>query len=236
MSNEVSADIEAIADDLRYFEALINDDAKSLQARILEAVDATPNPYEHLKAVTGVLVDSQAQLSARVKVLEQALLGKSWPKTTIDALSPRPVAEHNYASQSQVDVSIESFGDGTNMYGIEYTAEGLAYSWSGPAPEIVFDVPVLRDTEKVFRLGFISAMDDDDLLKETQILIDGKSQSVELDFDGQSRGLCCCVPVDEGSRATRIEIKLLRTASPAEQGNGNDQRKLGLAITGYKIT
>ena len=235
MNSEERGEIEAMAEDLRYFNALVKDDAQSLQARIFAAVEASANPYDHLKAVTGVLVENQAQLSARIKVLEQVLLGKSGNALNSPAMD-EPIAEHNYAAQAQVEVSAETFGGCQNMYGVEHTAEGLAYSWTGPAPEMVFDVPVLRDVEKVFRLGFISAMDDDELLKEAQILVDGESQQVELDFDGQTRGLRCILPIREGSRASRIEVKLLRTLSPAELGKGDDMRKLGLAITGYKVT
>lgn len=234
MNSEEGSEIQAMAEDLQYFDALVKDDAQSLQGRIIQAVEASANPYDHLKAVTEVLVENQAQLSARIKVLEQVLLGKSWAGLNSPMMA-QPVAEHNYAAQVQVEVSAEAFGGYQNMYGVEHTAERLAYSWTGPSPEIVFDVPVLRDVEKVFRLGFISAMDDDELLKEAQILIDGKAQQVGLDFDGQTRGLRCILPVREDSRATRIEVKLVRTLSPAELGKGSDERKLGLATTGYKV-
>ncbi|WP_346839859.1 hypothetical protein [Microbulbifer sp. SAOS-129_SWC] len=234
MNSGKGGDIEMLAEDLRYFDALVKDDAQSLQARIIEAVEASPNPYDHLKAVTGVLVENQANLGARIKVLEQVLLGKSWAGIDTAEIS-QPVAEHNYAPQAQVDVSAETFGQCQNMYGVEHTPEGLAYSWTGPSPEIVFDVPVLRDVEKVFRLGFISAMDDDELVKEAKILVDGETQQVEMDFDGQTRGLCCALPVRKDSRASRIEVKLIRTLSPAELGKGDDKRKLGLAITGYQV-
>ncbi|WP_428821448.1 hypothetical protein [Microbulbifer sp. MCCC 1A16149] len=235
MSSSERDGVEALAEDLRYFEALVKDDVQILQAKVIDAIEASANPYDHLKAVTDVLVENQSQISARVKVLEQVLLGKTVLNTSGTAMS-QPVAEHNYAPQAQLDVSAAVFGDSQNMYGVEYTPEGLAYSWTGPAPEIVFDVPVLRNVDKTFRLGFISAMDDDELLKEAQILVDGAAQQVDLNFDGQTRGLVCLIPANEGSRATRIEVKLVRTLSPAELGKGEDQRKLGLAVTGYQVT
>ncbi|WP_406827631.1 hypothetical protein [Microbulbifer sp. ARAS458-1] len=234
MSSIERGEVEAMADDLRYFEALVKDNAQALQARVLAAVEASANPYDHLKAVADVLVENQAQMSARIKILEQVLLSKAVVEARTPAMA-QPVAEHNYAPQARVEVSAAVFGENQNMYGVEYTPEGLAYSWTGPAPEIVFDVPVLRNVDKVFRLGFISAMDDDELLKEAKILVDGQAQQVDLDFDGQTRGLTCRVPASEGARATRIEVKLVRTLSPAEIGNGEDQRKLGLAVTGYRV-
>nr|WP_010130605.1 hypothetical protein [Microbulbifer agarilyticus] len=234
MSNKRGENVEGLAEDLRYFDALVQDDAQSLQSRVINAVEASANPYDHLKAVTNVMVENQAQLSARIKILEQVLLGNSGVATEAPVMS-QPIAEHNYAPQAQVEVSAEVFGENQNMYGVEYTPDGVAYSWTGPAPEIVFDVPVLRDVEKVFRVRFISAMDDDELLKEAQIFVDGQSQQVELDFDGKSRGLFCAVPVKEGAKATRVEVKLIRTLSPAELGKGDDMRKLGLAVTGYSV-
>ena len=235
MSNSESDAIERLAEDLRYVDALVKDEAQSLQLRVIKAVEASANPYDHLKAVTEVFVDNQAQLSARIKILEQVLLGKSWAGVDTPAMC-QPVAEHNYAPLAQIEVSAEVFGDCENMYGVEYTPEGLAYSWTGPAPEIAFDVPVVRNVNKIFRLGFISAMDDDELLKEAQIFVDGQAQQVDLDFDGQTRGLVCLLPANEASRATRIEVKLVRTLSPEELGKGEDQRKLGLAVTGYEVT
>lgn len=235
MNRKSDVQIEDLAEDLRYFDALIKDEALLLQERIVEAVEASANPYDHLKAVSGVLVENQANLSARIKILEQVLLSGAWNEVRAPEME-QPVAEHNYAPQAQLEVSVEAFGNGQNMYGVEHTAEGLSYSWTGPAPEIVFDVPVLRDSEKVFRLEFISAMDHDELLKDAQIFVDGQGQAVELDFDGKTRGLRCVLPVHEDSRATRIEVKLIRTLSPIELGKGNDERKLGLAVTGYKVT
>ena len=221
--------------DLRYFDALVKDESNSLHGRILAAIEASPNPYEHLKAITNVLVEHQAMLSARITLLERALSTESWIEET-DRILQHPIAEYNFAPQPEVEVLAKDFKGYGNVYELEHTSDGLPYVWFGPAPELVLDVPVLRDEPKVFRLGFISTLLTEDLLKTIEIIVDGKKCQVDFDFDGSTRGIWCLLPTQEKSKASRIEVKLPQTVSPADLGKSDDKRKLGLAISGYKVS
>ncbi|WP_078085544.1 hypothetical protein [Microbulbifer mangrovi] len=231
MSSCATENTKNVFGDLQYFDALVKDEAKSLHDRIITAVEASPNPYGHLKAVTKVLVEQQSVLAARIHMLE-----RTWVEGNKGQILKQPIAEYNFAPQPEVEVLAKDFEGYRNIYDVECTADGLSYAWTGPSPEFVLDIPVLRDVPKVFRLGFISTLLEEELLQKTEILIDGKPCQVNFDFDGSTRGIWCLLPTDQKSKSSRVQVRLSRTVSPTDIGKSNDNRRLGLAISGYKVS
>ncbi|MBY6212240.1 hypothetical protein KUV95_11825 [Microbulbifer agarilyticus] len=219
---------------MKYFEALVSDESSLLFSRINAALENCESPYGHLKSVSEVLVHNQAELAARIKVLEQVLLGRLAPQELHKGLSVGEAPEHIYSLMSEFEVPVSTVAHQPNYYDLEQSENGSVYAWTGPAPEVLFEVPVKRDSKSVFRLGFIGAADEA-LLESVKILVDGQLANVDLDFDGTTRGLLCTIESRPGGGVTTVEVKLDRTISPAEQGQGNDARRLGLAVTGYKV-
>lgn len=229
------AKLDSLAEDLEYFDSMLSDEKNLLIEKINQELEKEKNPYNHLKVVSDVLVANQAQLAARVKVLEQVLLGRVNPLTLGGDPMGGAAPENVYALMDDFEVPVSAFAHKPNLYGLEQADNNLSYAWVGPSPEMEFDVPVKRDSNKMFRLGFV-AVADDALLKNVQLIVDGHPQTAREDFDGATRGLICMIPARAGGGVTRVTLKLERTISPSESGNSADKRELGLAITGYKVT
>ncbi|UHQ55869.1 hypothetical protein [Microbulbifer sp. YPW16] len=121
-----------------------------------------------------------------------------------------------------------------NFYTLEYTDEGVAYAWTGPSPDLEFQVPVERDSEKIFRLSFISAIEELQVT-EAKAFVDNQSAFFRIDCDGKARGIVIAIPPCKTQCLTEITVQLKRTVSPSEIGQGVDGRQLGLAVTGYDV-
>lgn len=108
------------------------------------------------------------------------------------------------------------------------------YAWSGPSKELKFEVPVKRDSDRVFRLGLVAAMEEM-FLRDAEIIVDGQALPFDIDFDGVAQGFVCRIPARPTSGATEVIVKLVRTLTPSDKGAGGDERPLGLEITGDKV-
>ena len=234
-ANDDQADLKAFANEIDYFNTLVNDEKAKLTDLISQRINNEKNPYAHLAVVTDTLTSALAGLTARIKVVEKVVLANSNDELLITAPSliiGDPQCVHSL--KNEVCIPAEIFANHNNMYGLEHTESGLAYAWSGPDPEITFDLPIKRDVDTTCRIRFISASDEE-MLKDIKISIDGNQIPYNLEFDGECRVIECQLQSCAKTQSSRISLELPRTISPVEQGKGNDERRLGLAIVGIDV-
>ena len=226
--------LNQIASDIEYFKSIVNDEKEQIKEVIDQKISSSKDPYAHLQIVSDVLVDSLGELRARVKMLETVIVSKGVVLAKVEHAQMGGI-ETNMALLDEVDVSAERFSSDDNMYGLEQSDVGLSYVWTGPDPKTVFVVPVARGREKLLRLRFLSAIDDS-FLETMKVYVDGKVIEHQLEFDGECNNVVVTLAKIDTNSATEFEIDLGCTISPAEQGKGEDQRKLGLAIVGYSVS
>lgn len=117
------------------------------------------------------------------------------------------------------------------FHGIEYSAKGVPFRWTGPSAEFTFNVFVDRTQGARLELNFINCMNFD-LQKDLVVAIDGETVAVEITPNGLGFDVVAAVPRSAESRATLISV-FVHVMIP-NQG-GDDSRLLGLAFTRLSV-
>src|SRR5688572_9329936 len=211
-SNSMLNSIKNFAADIDYFERMVSAESASFKAELTNKISNTTDPYQHLEIVADHFCDVLALLSARIKLVESAFVNQH--ASTNKALqisgdSPR----HTLKLVDELLINADSFGSYTNFYGVEKTDAGLYYSWTGPSPVNVFELPITRDEEKFGQLHFIAIVDET-LLQTLTLKLDGDVVEFQLGTHENQNVLEFKIPSSKDQKPTALSLNLTNTVSP----------------------
>jgi hypothetical protein len=111
------------------------------------------------------------------------------------------------------------------FYGLEHTAAGVPFRWTGPSSHFSFNVFVDREAGATLELKFLRCMDFA-LQKELVLAIDAQPVPVQVVAKGKGMDVLAALPPRSEKRVTVISV-FVDTVAPESAA---DERLLGLAF------
>jgi hypothetical protein len=227
--------VEDKNDNVKYFESLVAAERQAFLELLESKLGQSENPYSHLKVVADTVSESYANLSARVKIVEEVLLGKeSLAKPAKPVITEAAKPENNLRPNDKVVIDASQVVENDNFYGLEYNKNEVCYRWTGPDRTNQFEIPVTRNETKKLRLRYVG------------VVKPGMFGAVTLDIDGEvvehtviheKDYIIVEAPLvaSDSERPTQVRVSFAETFSPEELGKSNDARKLGAAFHAIEV-
>jgi hypothetical protein len=225
--------IKDFVNDVGYFEKLVKSEAFSLKSELSDKIEKSSDPYKHLSIVADHLIESLAALTVRIQLIESSLTSEKEvaPLNLSNSISSNQVLQF----VDEILITADSFSSQPNFYGEEITDSGLYYSWTGPLATNCFDLPLTRHEKKFGQFRFISIVDEEEI-KNIMVKIDGVPVPVEIGAYQEQRVIEFPISPLQADLVTKVSLHLAKTVSPAEIGQGQDTRLLGIALSGVSVT
>jgi cell division protein ZapA (FtsZ GTPase activity inhibitor) len=114
----------------------------------------------------------------------------------------------------------------------EVDGAGSAFRWSGPGVESFITVQIDRASAGLLSIYLIGVLEDDKLTG-LRITVDGVAKPFDLvkTESGSALHVALAANALPTTMPTEIGLRVPRCASPASLGRGDDERKLGLAVS-----
>ena len=117
------------------------------------------------------------------------------------------------------------------FYGVEHTADGTPFRWTGPSVQFSFTVYVDRSNGADLRLFALTSIDFE-VQKNIALIVDGETLPVKVEPDSGGFSVTAFLPARADQGATGLVFVLPAVLTP--QG-GEDGRVLGLAFSRLSI-
>jgi hypothetical protein len=118
------------------------------------------------------------------------------------------------------------------FYPAEVTSDGVAFRWTGPSREFVFDIFVERAQGASLKLDVLNCIEYE-AQKDVLLFVDGASVAVQLEQQGMGFIARAALPASGEGRATNLVFVLPVVLMPP---GAEDQRLLGVAFGGLTVT
>ena len=227
--NQTKIGVNELLDDIRYVNQLNEVEIQRVGNHIRRQVDKA----NLTQFVTDFLIDEIStqlgQLAAKVKLTETAM-------NSLQAM-PEPTnrIEKNIKNKTsdqpgKLSFSANQIAGNRNFLPVETSSTGIRYCWSGPDREIQLSFVLNRQTKLEIQIRLF-ALIKPEYSKQLKVFIDGQHIPHRFFLDGRFFVVSCVLPVSNNTSQTGIKILLPDTHSPSDLGSGQDDRKLGIAIS-----
>lgn len=118
------------------------------------------------------------------------------------------------------------------FYPAEFTAGGVAFRWTGPTREFIYDVFVERSQGASLKLEVLNCIDYE-AQKDLKLLVDGEPVPLETTQEGTGFEVRAVLPMRHDGRSSNLVFVVPVVMSPPES---SDERLLGVAIGRLTVT
>jgi hypothetical protein len=225
-------DVRELLDDIQFVNRSAEAEISRVSNQVRRHLNKLNLPQDVANSLIGEVSSQLGQLTAKVKITEQAL--HNLQSELKKPLAGKNIIASTQATKGDICYPARKLAGTTNLLPIEISPNGISYCWSGANPEIKFDF-VLDRKKKIGIQIKLFALIKPEYFRQLKVIVDGEHIKHRCTLDDGLFVASCKLPQSNKTSQTEVKIMLPDTHRPSDLGVAQDNRKLGVAISEIRL-